>query len=86
MFHQDHNHESKTVRLFKNGQNQALRIPKALEFEGIDEVTISKQGDSLVITPIRKSWVSFAQLPKATPHDNFMTDRPDLIDENRVKF
>lgn len=84
MFNQ--NNEPTTVRLFKNGQNQALRIPKALEFDGIDEVAISKKGDSLVITPVRKNWKSFAELPKATLEDDFMTERPDLINEKRIIF
>jgi len=32
----------KSAKLFKNGRNQAVRLPKELEFEGIDEVTIRR--------------------------------------------
>lgn len=39
--------------LFRNGRNQAVRIPRELEMEG-SEVLIRKEGDSLVLTPIRK--------------------------------
>ncbi|MGD8553268.1 MAG: AbrB/MazE/SpoVT family DNA-binding domain-containing protein [Anaerolineales bacterium] len=41
------------VRLFRNGRNQALRIPREFELEG-DEAIIHKEGDKLIIEPIRK--------------------------------
>ncbi|MFA7504461.1 MAG: AbrB/MazE/SpoVT family DNA-binding domain-containing protein [Burkholderiaceae bacterium] len=39
--------------LFRNGHNQALRIPREFEMEGT-EVLIRKDGDRLILTPIRK--------------------------------
>jgi len=71
-----------TAKLFINGKNQAVRIPKAFEFSGIDEVNIRKEGDTLIITPARKNWVSFTALPKAD--DDFMQDRPELLVDDRV--
>ncbi len=41
------------VKLFKNGRNKALRIPREFEFEG-DEAIIRKDGDRLIIEPVRK--------------------------------
>jgi len=41
------------VRLFRNGQNQALRIPREFEIDA-DEVLLRKEGDKLIIEPIRK--------------------------------
>jgi antitoxin VapB len=41
------------VRLFRNGRNQALRIPRDLELEG-DEAIIHKEGDRLIVEPVRK--------------------------------
>jgi antitoxin VapB len=41
------------VRLFRNGRNQALRIPRELELEG-DEAIIRKEGDRLIVEPVRK--------------------------------
>ena len=38
--------------LFRNGRNQAVRIPREFEMEG-SEVLIRKDGHSLVLTPIR---------------------------------
>ncbi len=41
------------VKLFRNGRNQALRIPREFEFDG-DEAIVRKEGDRLIIEPIRK--------------------------------
>ena len=41
------------VRLFRNGRNQALRIPREFELEG-HEAVMRKEGDRLVIEPVRK--------------------------------
>ncbi len=41
------------VRLFRNGHNQALRIPREFELEG-GEALIYKEGDRLIVEPIRK--------------------------------
>jgi hypothetical protein len=32
-----------TAKLFKNGLNQAVRIPKDFEFKGVSEVSIRKE-------------------------------------------
>lgn len=41
------------VRLFRNGRNQALRIPREFELDG-DEAILRKEGDRLIIEPVRK--------------------------------
>jgi len=41
------------VRLFRNGHNQAVRIPREFELEG-DEAIVRKEGDRLIIEPVRK--------------------------------
>lgn len=40
------------VRLFRNGRNQALRIPRDLEMDA-DEAILSKEGERLIIEPIK---------------------------------
>lgn len=40
--------------LFRNGRNQAVRIPREFEMEGT-EVLIRKEGDRLILTPMRKN-------------------------------
>ena len=71
------------AKLFTNGRSQAVRIPKALEFEGVSEVAISRHGDGLLLAPVRKGWESFAA-DAPTVDDDFMADRPDLLDDRRV--
>ncbi len=43
----------RTVRLFRNGKNQAVRIPRDLELPG-REALIRKEGDALIIVPRRR--------------------------------
>ena len=40
--------------LFRNGRNQAVRIPREFEMAGT-EVLVRKEGDSLILTPVRKN-------------------------------
>ncbi len=40
----------RSVRLFRNGRNQAVRIPRDLELPGT-EALIRKEGEALVIVP-----------------------------------
>ncbi|MCP4629325.1 MAG: AbrB/MazE/SpoVT family DNA-binding domain-containing protein [bacterium] len=39
------------VRLFRNGRNQAVRIPRDFEMEG-NEAIIRKEGNRLILEPI----------------------------------
>lgn len=64
------------VKLFRNGRNQALRIPREFEFEG-DEAIVRKEGDRLIVEPVRKGGL-LSVLAKLQPLDE---DFPD-IDES----
>jgi len=44
--------DERHVRLFRNGRNQAVRIPREFEFDG-EEVILRKEGDRLVLESIR---------------------------------
>ena len=44
-----------TAKLFKNGQSQAVRLPKEFRMAG-KEVYIKKQGEAIVLLPKEKSW------------------------------
>jgi antitoxin VapB len=43
--------ERRHVRLFKNGRNQAVRIPRELELPG-QEAVLYRDGDRLVLEPL----------------------------------
>ena len=45
--------EQRHVKLFRNGRNQAVRIPVEFELPG-SEAIMRRDGDSLVIEPLRK--------------------------------
>lgn len=41
------------VKLFRNGRNQALRIPREFELPG-DQAIIRRQGNLLIIEPVKR--------------------------------
>ena len=45
--------DHRSVKLFRNGRNQAVRIPVEFELPG-DEAIMFRDGDRLVIEPVRK--------------------------------
>jgi antitoxin VapB len=70
------------VRLFRNGRNQALRIPREFELEG-EEAIVHKEGDRLIVEPVRKGrlLVLLATLePLAEPFPDIDEDLPPLDD------
>jgi antitoxin VapB len=71
----------RTVAIFTNKRNQAVRIPREFEFKGISELEILKEGNALILRPVRPSWRSLLDEPKAD--QNFMRERKDIIDEFR---
>jgi len=73
-----------TASLFKNGRNQAIRLPKGLEFEGVSEVEVRREGNSIILTPLRQTWLSFANTADADK--DFLTDREEVIEHGRVNF
>lgn len=64
------------ARLFKNGRNQALRIPREFELPG-DEVIIRKDGDQLIIQPVEKKPGLLELLATLEPMDE---DFPEIDD------
>jgi antitoxin VapB len=46
-------HDQRHVKLFRNGRNQAVRIPVEFELSG-NEALMHREGDRLVIVPLRK--------------------------------
>ena len=44
--------EKRQVKLFRNGRNQAVRIPREFELPGEDAV-MTRDGDRIVIEPVK---------------------------------
>ena len=54
----------RTAALFKSNRSQAVRIPKDMEFpEGVKRVVVTKDGDNIVISPVKLSWDDFFDRP-----------------------
>ncbi len=70
----------RTVSIFRNNKNQAIRIPRDLEFQGVIRTGNHPQGDALLLRPCRPSWTSLRDISAAD--DAFLADRPDIIEEN----
>ncbi len=71
----------RTVSIFRNNRNQAIRIPRDMEFHGVSELEITRQGETLILRPARPSWGSLCDIPAANA--GFLAERPDMIEENR---
>ena len=60
------------VRIFRNGRNQAIRIPREFEVDA-DEAIIYREGDRLIIEPLRTKGL-LAVLATLKPLDESLPD------------
>lgn len=68
--------QEREVKLFRNGRNQAVRIPVEFELPG-NEAVMRKEGDRLIIEPKHRKVDLFAWLATLEPLDD---DFPDVDD------
>ena len=68
-------HNERHVSLFRNGRNQAIRIPREFELDGTEAI-IRKEGDRLIIEPVKQKKLKdlLATLPALDE------DFPEIID------
>jgi len=71
----------KMARLFRNGQSQAVRLPKEFRFEGTS-VYIHRLGHSVVLVPTREPWRGMFDATKRFTAD-FMSERDQGIQSDR---
>jgi antitoxin VapB len=59
------NAPARHVKVFKNGRNRAVRIPREFEFPG-EDATMRKEGNRLIIEPVppRSLLAVLAMLPR----------------------
>lgn len=77
---------SRSARLFRNGRNQAVRIPRDLELPG-EEVLVYREGERLILEPIppRRNrladWLASrpAQGPEMPPIDDPLVEPEDIF-------
>ena len=68
------------VKLFKNGRNQAVRIPREFELPGEDAI-MRKEGDRLIIEPAPKRKSLLELLDEWEPLDEEFPEIEDLPPE-----
>lgn len=70
-----------TAKLFRNGQSQAVRLPKSFRFHG-DQVFIKRVGNAVVLIPYQDSWETlFGSLDQFS--DDFMQEREQPASQDR---
>lgn len=69
--------DRRTVKLYRHGRHQTVRIPVAFELPG-DEAIMFRDGDRLVIEPVRKRGL-VALLQTMTPLDEDLALSDDSV-------
>ena len=55
----------RTIPIYNSGKGQVVCLPTDLAYEGVEELAIFRDGDVITLRPVRPSWASFLELPKA---------------------
>ena len=74
---------SARAKLFTHGGSQAVRLPKAFRFEGV-EVWVRKEGDAVILEPLKaqqESWEEFWAKLDALGDGHDFPDAPPDVDE-----
>ena len=76
----------KTAKLFKNGQSQAVRLPKEFRMVG-NEVYIKKQGEAIILLPKENSWAPlFSSLNHFTKDFRIERNQPGEDQKRETMF
>jgi antitoxin VapB len=67
---------ARRIRVFKNGRNQAIRIPRELELSG-NEAMIQRDGNRLIIEPVE----STSLLDLLATWEPLALEFPDVADQ-----
>ncbi|CRN00697.1 Virulence-associated protein [Pseudomonas sp. 34 E 7] len=71
----------RTVSIIGSGEGQTIHLPADMTYDGVDELEILREGDTIILRPVRPSWLSLVDLPKVD--EVFLQERKDVIE--RVK-
>lgn len=72
------------ARLFRNGRNQAVRLP--VEFEiNADEVYVRREGNDIILTPKPRNWDAYFEQGKRLAED-FPDEIDDVAPQQREDF
>ena len=80
-----HSQTHAIAKIFKNGQSQAVRLPKEFQFSGND-VLIQKVGDAVLLIPNNKVWNTFLQGLNGFTDDFMKEGRQQPKSDKRAKL
>jgi antitoxin VapB len=75
----------KKAKIFKNGQSQAVRLPKEYRFDEDEEVIVQKYGEGILILPINKAMTSLRKSLDLFSED-YLTERSQPPIQAREEF
>lgn len=76
------------VKLFKNGNSKAVRIPKRFLEDDVELVEITKKGEQIIITPKKNSFDKLFELIEKNKDvtKDFLNDRNQPLPQKREIF
>ena len=75
----------KTAKLFRNGDSQAVRLPKEFRFEGT-EVLIKRVGNAVVLLPRTRSWDTLVDSLAKFPSEYLESREQPTTTDRRVEM
>ena len=75
----------KTVKVFKSGNSQAVRIPKEYQF-GEEELIINKIGNTIILFPKDDPWKPFKDSLREFTDDFFVDGRKQPAMQKRRAY
>ena len=70
----------RTVPIETNEEGQVVRLPADMAYEGVEALAISREGDVVTLRPVRPSWTTFLEQPKAEVE--YLQERSVVMGEN----
>ena len=74
----------KTVKLFRNGRSQCVRLPREFRFEG-DHVFLKRVGNGVLILPSKRAWDTLIHSLDQFS-DDFLAEREQPAQQRRSEF
>ncbi|MBX9895077.1 MAG: AbrB/MazE/SpoVT family DNA-binding domain-containing protein [Nitrosomonas sp.] len=76
-------HNERHVSLFKNGHSQVVHIPRDFELEGTEAI-IRKEGDKLIIEPVKKKGLKELLPVLPTLNEDFLEIVDPVVEPDNI--
>lgn len=67
----------RTVSIFSDGNDQVISFPDDMAYEGVEELEITRDGDTITLKPARKGLLSLLELPEV--NEGLSLQCPDIV-------